>query len=129
MMGQTLTGLNKSPRVDAAIDEFKIVKMGITDDTVAQATAATEELIGVVQDTTTAAGQHTQLAMVGNISRIVLGTGGATRGDKITADANGDGVVPAPGAGVNNNYIGVALKTGVAGDIIPVLIQPGSIQG
>ncbi|MCA3226551.1 MAG: DUF2190 domain-containing protein, partial [Burkholderiales bacterium] len=32
-------------------------------------------------------------------------------------------------AGVNNNVIGVALQSGVSGDIIPVLISPGRIQG
>ena len=41
----------------------------------------------------------------------------------------GQGVTAAPGAGTNNRIVGWAVISGVIGDIIPVMIGPGSVQG
>jgi hypothetical protein len=49
-----------------------------------------------------------------------LGTGGATVGAKLTADATGKLVVAAAG----NRTVGIALEDGVLNDLIPVLIIP-----
>jgi hypothetical protein len=50
------------------------------------------------------------------IAQVQLG-GAITRGNQVTSDANGHGVVLASGIS-----IGVALESGVSGDIIPVLL-------
>lgn len=66
--------------------------------------------------------------MTHGISRVKTG-GAITRGGYVTTDAAGLGVAPAPAAGTNNNVIGIALKSASSGDIIPVLLSPGRIQG
>ncbi len=127
MMGQT-SGLEKSVKCTAALaTAYLIAKFGADDDTLSQATASTEELVGVFQHTTSAASDEVRV-MLDGISRVVLG-GTVTRGNHLTADSNGKAVAAAPGAGVNAYVIGQALASGVAGDIIPVLLKQGRIQG
>lgn len=127
MIGQT-SGIEKVVKCTAAIaTQFLIAKFGADDDTFSQATASTEDLVGVFQHTTAAANDRVRV-MVDGISRVKLG-GTVTRGNPITADAAGKGVAAAPGAGVNANIIGRAMASGVNGDIIPVLLSPGRIQG
>jgi hypothetical protein len=63
------------------------------------------------------------------ISWVTLGAGGCTRGNPITSDANGNGIVAAPAAGVNNFIVGYALGSGVQGQQVPVQIIPQRIQG
>jgi hypothetical protein len=127
MMGAT-SGMEKSVKCTAAIGTaFTIAKFGADDDTLSAATASTEDLVGVFQHTTSAANEEVRV-MLSGISRVVLG-GTVTRGGWITSDANAKGVAAAPGAGTNASVIGRALASGVAGDIIPVLLAPGRIQG
>jgi len=127
MMGQT-TGIEKSVKCTAAIAlAFTIAKFGADDDTLSVATASTEELIGVFQHTTKTALDEVR-TMLGGISRVKLG-GTVARGDWVTSDSAAKGVKAAPGAGVNAAVIGKALASGVNGDIIPVLLAPGRIQG
>ena len=127
MMGAT-SGLEKSVKCTAALaTAYLIAKFGADDDTLAQATASTEELVGVFQHTTTAVGEEVRV-MLDGISRVVLG-GTVARGNYLTSDANGKAIAAAPGAGVNAYVIGQALASGVAGDIIPVHIEKTRIQG
>lgn len=127
MMGQT-SGLEKSVKCTAALaTAYLIAKFGADDDTLSQATASTEELVGIFQHTTTAAGDEVRV-MLDGISRMVLG-GTVTRGNYLTSDANGKAVATTPAAGVNAYVIGQALASGVAGDIIPVQIEKSRIQG
>lgn len=127
MIGQT-SGIEKAVKCTAAVaTQFLIAKPGADDDTFSQATASTEELVGVFQHTTAAAGDRIRLMLTG-ISRVKLG-GTVARGDWITADSAGKGVKAAPAAGVNAAVIGKAMASGVAADIIPVLLAPGRIQG
>lgn len=127
MIGQT-SGLEKSVKCTAAIaTAYLIAKFGADDDTLSQATASTEEFVGVFQHTTSNAGDEVRVMLTG-ITRVVLG-GAVTRGNYITADANGKAVAAAPGAGVNAYVVGQAMASGVAGDIIPVLLKQGRIQG
>lgn len=127
MMGAT-SGLEKSVKCTAALaTAYLIAKFGADDDTLAQATSSTEELVGVFQHTTSVAGDEVRV-MLDGISRIVLG-GTVARGNYLTSDANGKAVAAAPGAGVNAYVIGQALASGVAGDIIPVHIEKTRIQG
>ena len=127
MMGAT-SGLEKSVKCTAALaTAYLIAKFGADDDTLAQATASTEELVGVFQHTTTTIGEEVRV-MLDGISRVVLG-GTVARGNYLTSDANGKAVAAAPGAGVNAYVIGQALASGVAGDIIPMHFEKTRIQG
>jgi hypothetical protein len=127
MIGQ-VSGIEKSVKGTAAIaTAFTIAKFGADDDTLSVAAASTDLLVGVFQHTTTAANDEVRIMMSG-ISRVKLG-GTVTRGNLITSDANAKGVAAAPAAGVNAYIIGQALASGVDGDIIPVLLSQGRIQG
>ncbi len=112
---------------EAAISANRVVTFGATDDNVLTAVAVTSTLIGIVEGVSPVLGERVDVVMTG-IADLQIG-GSVTRGGYITVDAQGRGVAAAPAAGVNNNVIGVALQSGVSGDIIPVLISPGRIQG
>ncbi|MDH5738743.1 MAG: DUF2190 family protein [Nitrospira sp.] len=127
MMGQT-SGLEKSVKCTAAIaTSFLIAKFGADDDTLSQATASTEDLVGVFQHTTTAAGQEVRV-MLDGISRVVLG-GTVARGALLTSDANGKAVAIGAVAGTNYAVIGRAMASGVLNDIVPVLLAQSRAQG
>ena len=55
--------------------------------------------------------------------------GAVTRGAAVTSDANGKAVAAAPAAGSNVRIIGFAEVSAVAGDIGPILVAPGVMQG
>jgi len=142
MIGQT-AGIEKSAKCTAAIaTAYTIAKFGSDDNTLSVAAAATDGLIGVFQHTTAAAGEEVRVMMSG-ISRVVLG-GTVTRGDRLTSDSNGKAVSATRHTHTENtagtysqnattqaasavNTIGMALASGVAGDIIPVLLAPALI--
>lgn len=127
-MGAGVTaGLEKSFKSAAAIAEARLVTFGVDDDTVALATAATSEIIGVTQHATAAAGDEVRVMLTG-IAELRLG-GSVTRGNRLTSDASGQGVAIGAVAGTNYNSIGMALASGVSGDIIPVLIAQHRPQG
>ena len=122
-----LNGLTKSYNAGAAIGARLIVKPGSNDYDVIQGAAVGDLLIGVSTDIAAASGERVDVIQEG-IADVKLG-GTVTRGQPITSDASGQGVAAAPAAGVNNRIIGFALISGVSGDIIPVQLAPGYIQG
>lgn len=120
--------LVKSYLAQAQIGPYLIVKDGTADGTVTPATAATDKPKGVsVPTITVPSGQRADVVLDG-IAQVVLG-GTVTRGDPITANATGQGVLAAPGAGVNNHIVGFAEVSGVANDVIPVRLARGVMQG
>ncbi len=110
-----------------AINPYRIVRLSAAD-TVVQAAAATEGLFGVNSDLAIVSGERVEV-MTDGIAFVEAGAA-VTISSLITADASGRGVTAAPGAGVNNRVIGVALDAAsAAGDVIRVLLSPGSVQG
>jgi len=120
--------LNKSKLAGAAITKHRIVKFGADDDHVIQGAAATDSLIGVCEAVGAAAAEDRVDFIVAGIADVEYG-GTVTRGALLTSDASGKAVAAAPATGVNNRIIGVALVSAVDGDIGPMSIQPGSMQG
>lgn len=119
--------LNRNYTAQGAIPPYRIVKHGTQDGTVTLAAAAADALIGVNESVQPDDGQRCDIVKVG-VADVEFG-GAVTRGQPITADANGKGVVAAPGAGANVRIIGFAEVSAVAGDIGPVLLAPGLMQG
>lgn len=117
---------NKGFVAGAAIAAKRIVKFGSADNAVIQAAAVSDALIGVA-DLAAASGDHVTVVM-GGIAIVEYG-GTITRGGHVTSDASGKAVAAAPGAGTNNRVIGIAMVSGVSGDLGSVLLQPGSVQG
>lgn len=120
-------GLTKSYTAEGAISANRIVKVGANDWGVLQGAAATDSLIGISTEIDAASGERIDVVHEG-IADLKLG-GTVPRGSLVTSDASGQGVAPAPAAGTNNRVIGVALVSGVSGDVIPVMISLGSFQG
>lgn len=119
--------LSKAFTAEAAIAANRIFKFGAADGGALQGAAATDRLVGVTDTIAIASGERFD-GVLNGIADVKLG-GTVVRGDPITSDATGQGVVAAPGAGVNNRIIGFAMKSGVAGDIIEVALEPGFMQG
>lgn len=119
-------GLTKTLIAVAAIAAYRVVKFGATDTEVAQAAASTDLSIGV-SDLGGAAAEPTDV-IVDGIAFVEYG-GTVTRGAKLTADADGKAIAAAPAAGVNAQVIGIAMVSGVVGDIGSVRIAPSTMQG
>lgn len=120
--------LLKSFVAEAAITPFRQVKNGSVDGKVTTAAAATDMVIGVCNEVGPAIGERCDVILVG-VAYIEAGAA-ITRGALVTSDATGRGVTPAPSAGTNNRYIGIALEAAsAAGDIIACLLCPGMMQG
>lgn len=119
--------LTKNFNAGAAIAAYRIVKMGAADATVVQGAAATDFLMGVCTEIAAASGGRADVHIAG-IADVEFG-GTVTRGDEVTSDATGKAVAAAPAAGVNNRIIGLALVSAVSGQIAPVLLAPGVMQG
>lgn len=117
----------KSQVAQAAVAAFLIVRPGTADHTVVPAAAATDLLIGTADGLDKASGEIVDLDLR-PIAEVRLG-GNVTRGQPITSNAAGKGVVAAPAAGANVRIIGFAMRSGFAEDVIPYLRAPGVMQG
>ena len=119
--------LIKGGTAEAAVAAYRIVKPGTTDGSYIQSAAATDFHVGVCESVGPAIGERVDIVKVG-IADVEFG-GTVTRGQPVTADASGKAVAAAPGAGSNVRIIGFAEVSAVSGDIAPVLIAPGVMQG
>jgi hypothetical protein len=82
--------------------------------------------IGILQDKPAALDRAGVVRTVcGTKSKVVVGTGGLTKGQVIVSDANGAAVTAASS---DNAYLGFALEAGSAGDIIAMLWQPRGLS-
>lgn len=117
-------GLSKTLIAGAAVAAFRIVKFGTSDTAVVQAAAATDLSIGV-SDLGGASGEPIDV-IVTDIARVEYG-GNVTRGQLLTADADGKAVAAAPAATASARVIGVAMLSGASGDIGSVLIDRSTV--
>lgn len=120
-------GLQKTLIAGAAVNKNRIIKFGGADTTAVQAAASTDLLIGVSDNLGASSGEPFDV-IVDGIALVQYG-GNVTRGQKLTSDADGRAIAAAPAAGVNAQIIGIAMVSGVSGDIGSVLIAPGAVQG
>ena len=110
-------GIIKAVTAEGAVGEYRICKLGSSDDQASEASAATDILLGVSTQSATT-GQQFGLAMSG-IADVEYG-GTVTRGEYLTSDADGNAVGTTTG---NNFVIGIAMVAGSDGDIGSVLID------
>ncbi len=122
----------KTYKAGATITQFRIAKVGADDDHVIQGAAATDKLMGVVDipgaPAITSVAEEPVDVIHSGIAMVEAG-GTVAFGDLVTSDASGKAVAAAPATGVNNRTVGVAQQAAVSGDIFPVLVQLGSVQG
>lgn len=107
----------------AAITKFRILKFDTVDGQVVQAAAATDKML-FVSGLLGADASGDRLDVWHNGCVEVEYGGTVTRGDLLTADANGKAIATTT---ANDRYIGIADVSGVAGDIGSVWIQPGQV--
>ena len=121
-------GFIKTFVATGAIAAYHIVKpSGVNDGEVVLAAAATDSILGVSQNVDVAIGQPCDVVL-DQTANVVCG-GTIPAGSLVTSDANGCAVVANPGTGVVHRVLGVALTSGVSGDIIPVMIAQGATHG
>lgn len=114
-------GLSKTLIAGAAVAARRIVKPGASDTQAVQAAAATDKIIGV-SDLGGASGEPFDV-IVDGIAFVEYG-GAVAMGDLLTADANGRAIATTI---ASNRIVGVAMLSGVSGDIGSVRIAPGSV--
>lgn len=120
--------LTKSRNAGAAVRARRFVKFGGNNLDAVETTAATDLIIGVSEQVDTPQGDRVDIVMLG-ITEIVCGAA-VTRGQLLTSDADGRAITAAPAAGANVRIGATAMASaGAAGDIIPVNITIGSMQG
>lgn len=120
--------LTKTYLAGAAVNPYRFIKMGAADETVVQAAAVSDPIIGA-SDSLGAAATNDRVDVIHTGIVSVKAGGTITRGNPVTSDASGQAVAAAPSAGANNYIGGLALASAVSGDLFPVLLSPGRIQG
>ncbi len=118
-------GMSKTLIAGAAIAAHVIVKFDAAANTVIQAAAATDKSFGVSDLGADSAGETLDV-IVDGIALVVYG-GNVAAGDLLTADATGKAVTAAPAATASARVIGVAMVSGVSGDIGSVLIDRSTV--
>lgn len=117
--------LDKGFKVEgvAAAVAYRFVGFGTANWGVTVTPTANGVVAGVIMENVDAAkvatGKVIANVRVLGIAPVKVGTGGLTRGAQVGTDATGQAVVAASGF-----VVGLALESGVAGDIIDVLITP-----
>ena len=104
---------------DLSLKQFYIVKVSAAN-TVALASAATDFLVGTIQNKPVSSGS-VEVAMRhgGGTAKVILG-GTVSIGDNLTADSAGKAVAT---TSAGNEVLGRALYAGDAGDIIEYMPQ------
>lgn len=110
---------------DYSAKQFCAVIFGADDEHVTVASVAGARCMGILQNAPAAADDRAEVALPGGGGKAVLGTGGAARGNFLKVDANGALVVASTD---KDEYCAKAMATGVAGDVIPVLIVQGQLS-
>lgn len=127
-----MEGHIKSYSAGGAVNPCRFVKAGAADNAVIQAISGaammfgvTEQVVGTGTSNVAASGDMVDVVKDG-LAYLELGDT-VTRGDVLTADANGKGIPTVIVAGTPIYYGAIAEVSGVAGDIIPVKVSPGVV--
>ena len=79
-------------------------------------------------DSATAAGQGVEMALPGSVVLMRVGSGGVTKDDYVGidgSDATEIATLTLSGSGTTNRQVlGIALRTGVSNDLVPVMFNP-----
>lgn len=119
-------GLTKSLKAAATIVPYRIIAFD-AQGRAAQATSATDAIIGVADLGAAKAGQVCDVRL-GDLVPVEYGAA-VQAGDPLTADAEGRAIKADPAAGTRVRAIGHAWVAGVAGDIGLAHLAPHQITG
>lgn len=115
-VGSTLPGVEAA--ADLSANQFRAVTID-GNGQVALATAATAPIAGILQNKPSAQGQAATVWGPGTVSKVVVGTGGATAGALATPAA--DGLID---ASTGNIVAGRFLETAAAGELSSLWMGP-----
>jgi hypothetical protein len=124
------TGLVKTFTAGAAINPARLVKFGADDQTVLQGAAGSDLVFGVSDAPplpAAATGERVDVVFTG-IQPVTYG-GTVTRGEKLMSDSSGRAITATASNGANVNTAGIAMVSGVVGDLGSIFLFPGSFQG
>lgn len=110
--------LVKSFEAEGAIPGNRIVTLGTAANTVTQASAVSETLVGVTHNTDAEAGGMADVVMAG--TPMVKAGAAITKGTYVTTDASGQAIAVSV---ASDRTIGIALEAASTGDLIPVLLS------
>lgn len=111
---------------DEAIGQYLCVKIGSADGYVGVADAATDAIIGIADSVgATASGDRCEVVLNGTATCKYGDT--VTRGDRLTAESGGMLVPAAPAATATARVVGIALTSGVDGDLGTVLLAQHAV--
>lgn len=119
-MGQTTGFLTKNLTATTAIPARTLVKFGAADGTGVPAVDGAAFIFGVSHEIDTAVGERCSVHGIGNIADVLYG-GTVTRGDALTADAQGRAVATTT---TGARCVGFAEVSGVVGDIGSTIVTP-----
>ncbi len=114
--------LEKAVIAEEALEANSIVKFGTDDNKVKKAVSATADALIGVTESKAEAGKMVNVMLVG-VAEVKLHLA-ADRGDLITSHDNGRGK---PTTTAKNWVVGIATASGVAGDVIPVLLAQSAL--
>lgn len=109
--------LDKTYTAGGTILPYRLLKFGTADTLMIQATAATDAIVGLSGQVGAVSGEPLDVTLVG-VGEVTLGDT-VTRGSQVTADSAGRAVTAASG----NTVAGLVLKSGVVGDVVPMLLH------
>ncbi len=124
------TDLIKAFFAGAAISPARLVKFDADDRTVIQGAAAADFVFGVSDSSpipAAASGERVDVVISG-IAPVTYG-GTVTRGQLLMSDSTGRAITATAAAGTNVRTAGVAMVSGVVGDVGAISLSPGSFQG
>ena len=118
----------KNYGTEAIVNPHRFVKFGTASGMVIQAAAATDGIVGISDELgAETSGDRIDVVKEGQ-TLLELGDT-CTRGTLGTADSVGRGIPAAPAQGANARYGCIFEESGVVGDIVPVTIVLGIMQG
>ena len=119
--------LQKTYLAVAAIAAYTIVRYS-GDFAVTPASAAADRVCGVSDDVDRVANEPADIIHMGE-ARVVAGAA-FVAGDLLMSDAQGRAILAAAAAGANVRTVGYARQSAAAaGDIVEIIVQPGTFQG
>lgn len=118
---QSLSCLSFVAAADLHASQFHFVALDV-NGYVNLPAGANAVCLGVLQDKPAFAGDVATVA-IGGISRVYVGSGGVTAGNRIANDASGHAI-----AGSTGYVNGTAMTTAAEGHLCEVLVQPLTYQ-
>lgn len=125
-MSNSMVGVTKTfKQENTSVNPFRIVKLGTAAGEVVAATANTDVMFGVTDESADAtAGNPVNVALTGVVKLCIASA--STKGGYITATTAGKGVLTTTNL---QKYVGILLETTTASDqVAQVLLCPGQMS-